>query len=350
MDKALSQEKNRRRQEQFRWREVMKYQALMLEDKGGEITLEYKEVDLQELKEGEVRVKVQYSSINYKDRLAVDARNKVIRSYPMVPGIDLSGVVHESRSPQFAAGDQVFLTGQGYGTDKPGGFQEYVTVMDHELSPLPEGLTTREVMVYGTAGFTAALSVDALLEGDKNLLVDCELLVTGGTGGVSSHAIMILKKLGAKVTASTRDMSHREYLKALGADEVIEFQSLLEKRKALSKEKWHGVIDATGGEALGNLLTEIRYGGVLAASGNLSGIRFESTVFPFILRGIALKGIDSVYVQKERKAGIFKKLAKEWKSDQLEKSVSGEVTFSELKKELLSPGSHLGRLLVVYPS
>jgi putative YhdH/YhfP family quinone oxidoreductase len=327
----------------------MKYQALILEEKNGEIVLEYNEVAAAGLKDGEVRVKVQYSGINYKDRLAVNPESRVVRSYPMVPGIDFSGIVHESRSSDFSVGEAVFLTGQGYGTDRFGGYQEFVTVKSEEISRLPQGLTTREAMIYGTAGLTAALSVDALMLDGGTPYRETDILVTGGTGGVSSHAIMILHKLGCRVTASSRSADYAEYLKTLGASEVLLFQSLLEKRKALSREKWDGVVDATGGAALGNLLTEIRYGGVLAASGNLSGISFESTVFPFILRGITLKGIDSVYVTGAKKAEMFEKLGRDWKSDHLEKVVAREVSFGELKRELMSENSGKGRVLVVYP-
>ncbi|HSL86161.1 MAG TPA: zinc-binding dehydrogenase, partial [Bacteroidales bacterium] len=222
-----------------------------------------------------------------------------VRQYPMVPGIDFSGTVMETNSKEFKVGDRVFLTGRGYGTDRPGGFQEYADVRDKDLFLVPEGLSLRDVMLYGTAGFTAALSVDALLK--ERDVSGKDILVTGGAGGVSSHAVMILNRLGAHVTVATRNLDSTDYLKDLGAEKVILFDSLLEKRKALSREKWDGVIDATGGEALGNLLTEIKYGGVLAASGNLSGIKFSATVFPFILRGITLKGIESVYAENDKK-------------------------------------------------
>lgn len=324
----------------------MKYKALVMEktDHGDE--LNYKNIENDVLKDNEVLVKVAFSGINYKDRLAIDPATKVVRKFPMVPGIDFSGTVVESRSDEFSYGDEVFLTGQGYGTDRPGGFQEYAVADAAHLCSLPEGLTLREVMLYGTAGFTAALSVDALNGGFD--LKGKEILVTGGAGGVSSHAIMILRRLGADVTAVTRSEMHSDYLKALGADHVILFDALLEKHKALSQEKWDGVIDATGGEALGNLLTEIRYGGIMAASGNLSGIKFNSTVFPFILRGITLKGIDSVQVGKEKKTELFKKLGREWKSMDLEKAGDFEVPFQELKNELMKSPERRGRAVVAF--
>lgn len=322
----------------------MKNNALIIEKTEFGTELNYKDLENEKLMENEVLVKVAFSGINYKDRLAIDPATKVVRQFPMVPGIDFSGTVSESRSDDFRIGDEVFLTGQGYGTDRFGGFQEYVVADAQHLCLVPEGLSLKEVMLYGTAGFTAALSVDALMNGHD--LNGKDILVTGGTGGVSSHAIMILRKLGANVTAATRSDQHSDYLKSLGAENVMLFDALLEKRRALSEEKWDGVIDATGGEALGNLLTEVRYGGILAASGNLSGIRFESTVFPFILRGITLKGIDSVYAGKEKKIELFEKLGKEWKSEHLLLTAEREVRFSDLKEELMKSKVKSGRTIV----
>lgn len=324
----------------------MKYKALVMEKTDNGTELNYKDFEFHELDENEVRVKVAYSGINYKDRLAIDPSTKVVRQFPMVPGIDFSGTVQESRSGDFKIGDEVFLTGQGYGTDRFGGFQEYAVADALHLCHVPEGLSLREVMLYGTAGLTAALSVDALTGADEPQ--NSQILVTGGSGGVSSHAIMILAQLGADVTAVTRSESNSSYLKSLGAKSVILFDTLLEKRRALSEEKWDGVVDATGGEALGNLLAEIRYGGTLAASGNLSGIRFESTVFPFILRGITLVGIDSVYTGKKKKIELFEKLGKEWKSEHLELTAGRQVSFCELKNELMTNHNHSGRTLVVF--
>lgn len=324
----------------------MKNNALIIEKTEFGTELNYRYLENKKLMEDEVLVKVAFSGINYKDRLAIDPATKVVRQLPMVPGIDFSGTVSESRSDDFRIGDEVFLTGQGYGTDRFGGFQEYVVADAQHLCRVPEGLSLREVMLYGTAGFTAALSVDALMNGHD--LKGKDILVTGGTGGVSSHAIMILRKLGANVTAATRSDQHADFLKSLGAENVMLFDALLEKRRALSEEKWDGVIDATGGEALGNLLTEVRYGGILAASGNLSGIRFESTVFPFILRGITLKGIDSVYAGREKKIELFEKLGKEWKSEHLLLTAEHEVKFADLKDELMKSKVKSGRTLVQF--
>ncbi|MFH5836070.1 acryloyl-CoA reductase [Proteiniclasticum sp. C24MP] len=324
----------------------MKNKALILNLKDEKIIAEYENMAWKPLEKGEVRVKTAFSGINFKDRLALIPESRVIRKYPMVPGIDFSGYVEESNSSQFNQGDQVFVTGLGYGTDRFGGFSEYVTVKENDLCTVPDGLTLKEVMQIGTAGFTAALSVDAVASDES--LKGKEILVTGGTGGVSSHAVMLLSKLGASVTAATRTLEHAAYLKSIGADEVILFETLLEKRKPLSKERWDGVVDATGGEATGNLLTEIRYGKTVAVSGNLSGAKFSATVFPFILRGIRLQGIDSVYATKEKKMSLFNRMAREWKLSNLDSVICKEVEFENLKEELLHETQGNGRVLVIF--
>lgn len=324
----------------------MENKALLLNLLDDKIDIQYKNSKCLPLQMNEVRVRVAFSGINYKDRLAMNPASKVIREYPMVPGIDFSGLVEESNSSQFNVGEEVFLTGLGYGTERFGGFQEYVTVRDNDLCKVPDGLSLKEVMQIGTAGFTSALSVDAV--SDHGSLKDKEILVTGGTGGVSSYAVMILSKIGAHITVATRHLKSAEYLKSLGAHEVILFDSLLEKRKPLSAEKWDGVVDATGGEATGNLLTEIRYGGTLAVSGNLSGIKFNSTVFPFILRGVSLKGIDSVNVKRDKKMMLFNKMAHEWKLSDLDRLIYNEVKFEDLKEELLLDTNGKGRVLVTF--
>jgi len=324
----------------------MNNKALMLNLLDEKIDIQYVSSKCQPLQMNEVRVKVAFSGINYKDRLAMNPASKVIRNYPMVPGIDFSGLVEESTSSQFEVGERVFLTGLGYGTDRFGGFQEYVTVKEDDLCKVPDGLSLKEVMQIGTAGFTSALSVEAVSENSS--LQDKEILVTGGTGGVSSFSVMILNKIGAHITVATRHLENADYLKSIGAHEVILFDTLLEKRKALSEEKWDGVIDATGGEATGNLLTEIRYGGTLAVSGNLSGVKFNSTVFPFILRGVSLKGIDSVYVKRDKKMRLFNKMAYEWKINNLERLTYNEIKFEDLKEELLRETHGKGRVLVTF--
>jgi putative YhdH/YhfP family quinone oxidoreductase len=324
-----------------------KYKALVLSNKEDVYSISYEEMLMNELSLGELRIKMEFSSVNYKDRLAMKKQSRVVRSYPMVPGIDFSGSVVESNSKEFKNGDQVFVTGFGFGTDMPGGFREFIEVNEKHVSRIPEGMTTREVMVYGTAGFTAALSVDAIIESGIRP-VDGPVLVTGGSGGVAIAALLILKNLGYQVSIATRDMARNDYFLSMGADEIINFSSLLEPRKPLSKELWSAVVDATGGQALGNLLKEVKYGGVVALSGNLSGIEFTTNVFPFILRGVTLKGIDSVNVDVAKKERIFKKLAKEWKSPLIEKAIRNEIPFLNLKTALEQEPVGEGRDLVVF--
>jgi len=324
-----------------------KYKALVLSNKEDVYSISYEEMLMNELSLGELRIKMEFSSVNYKDRLAMKKQSRVVRSYPMVPGIDFSGSVVESNSKEFKNGDQVFVTGFGFGTDMPGGFREFIEVNEKYVSRIPEGMTTREAMVYGTAGFTAALSVDAIIESGIRP-VDGPVLVTGGSGGVAIAALLILKNLGYQVSIATRDMARNDYFLSMGADEIINFSSLLEPRKPLSKELWSAVVDATGGQALGNLLKEVKYGGVVALSGNLSGIEFTTNVFPFILRGVTLKGIDSVNVDVAKKERIFKKLAKEWKSPLIEKAIRSEIPFLKLKTALEQEPVGEGRDLVVF--
>ncbi len=325
----------------------MKYKALITRVIEETVQISYEEIEKKPLVDGEVLVQVLYSGINYKDILATNPKSKVVRAYPMVSGIDFSGLVVESLSEGFKEGDLVFSTGRGYGTEKFGGFQEFITASEEDLLIIPVDMTPKEAMLYGTAGLTAAMSVEAVVV-EKSQATTGSFLVTGGTGGVASHAILMLKKLGYHVTASTRDPIHDKYLKRLGADEILPFSSFLEKRKPLSKEKYQGIVDATGGIAVGNLLTEITYGGTMALSGNLSGISFESTVFPFILRGITLKGIDSVQVSMEKKKEIFDKLSMDYKSEKLMEVLGKEIHFSSLKEELLKGETGEGRTLVTF--
>ena len=321
------------------------FQAWMLIEEQGEVKLLKNNCEEKELLPGEVRVQVQYSGINYKDRLACDPKSRVVRNFPMVPGIDFSGIVKESADPRFQPGEAVFLTGFGYGTDRFGGYQEQVVAKAEHLLKLPEGMTLREAMIYGTAGLTAAMSVDVLSRG-LGSLKEKSILVTGGTGGVALHSILLLNTLGAQVTAATRDLKREGLLRALGAKDVILFDTLAEKKKPLAKERWHGVVDATGGSALGEMLKEVSYGGVVAASGNLSGISFESTVFPFILRGVTLQGVDSVSVPLDKRQELFLRLSKEWKSEKLEHFPVEEISFAQLGEALGQGQRKPGRTLV----
>lgn len=291
-------------------------------------------LNLADLPAGEVLVKVAYSGVNYKDGLASLPEGKVIRTYPMVPGIDLAGVVVESDDARFQAGDEVIATGYDLGVGRYGGFSEYARVKAEWLVLKPAGLTLKEAMVLGTAGFTAALAVHQL---EKNGLKpgNGPVLVTGATGGAGSVAISILHNLGYRVTASTGKESVYAYLRELGADDVLERSvTMAESNRPLEKELWAGGIDAVGGPTLAYLLRTTQYGGSIAAFGNTGGFNFSSTVLPFILRGVNVLGIDSVFCPMELRLAIWQQLAGPYKPAHLLTSIGHEIDFEGLPAAL----------------
>jgi acrylyl-CoA reductase (NADPH) len=249
--------------------------------------------DEAELMEGDVTVRVEWSALNYKDGLAVTGKAPVVRRFPMIAGIDLAGTVEQSSNPQWKAGDKVICTGWGMGETHLGAYAEKARVKGDWLVRLPEGMSTRDAMAIGTAGFTAMLAVLAL---EKHGLTpkDGPVVVTGAAGGVGSVATALLAKLGYHVIASTGRMSEADYLKSLGAAEVIDRHELSGPAKPLAKERWAGGIDSVGSTTLANLLSMTKYGGAIAACGLAAGMDLPSSVAPFILRGVCLLGIDSV--------------------------------------------------------
>lgn len=252
-----------------------------------------KEIDDSVLPDGDVTIKVAYSTLNYKDALAITGKGPVVRNFPMIPGIDLVGTVEESQSDKFKAGDQVLLNGFGVGEVHCGGLAEKARLKSEWLIPLPKGFSARQAMSIGTAGYTAMLCVIALekhgITPDKG-----EILVTGANGGVGSFAISLLSTLGYTVVASTGRVDQADYLKKLGATEVIDRALLTEPGRPLAKERWAAAIDAAGSHTLANICASLKYGGVVAACGLAQGMDLSTTVMPFILRGITLAGIDSV--------------------------------------------------------
>lgn len=324
-----------------------KYQALVINSNEQGTSLDYEERSFKELADGEVRVRIYFSSINYKDRLAVNPATKVIRNFPMVPGIDFAGVIAESNAEGLEEGDMVVVTGYGFGTNFDGGFREYAEVHRSRLVKLNPMLTLEEAMIYGTAGFTAALSVDAIVK--KGVTPDKgKILVTGGTGGVGSHAIAILKKLGYTVVAAARNLDREEFLRTLGADEVILFDEVMPPKKPLSTIRWASAVDATGGESVSSIISEVDDEGVVALSGNASGTKFSSTVFPFILRGVSLMGINSVLVDNARREEIWANLGEEWKNEKISMVVRNRVRFEDLKENLLTEPKGPGKDIVVF--
>lgn len=250
-------------------------------------------IDESGLPDGDVTVNVLYSTLNYKDGLAITGKAPVVRSFPMVPGIDLVGVVETSQSSRFNSGDTVLLNGFGVGETHWGGLAEKARLNSDWLISLPAGFTPKQSMIIGTAGYTAMLCVMAL---EKNGVTPDkgEILVTGANGGVGSFAISILAKLGYTVVASTGRMEESEYLKSLGANDVIHRDTLSNPGKPLAKERWAGAVDSVGSHTLANVCASTQYGGTVACCGLAQGMDFPATVAPFILRGVTLAGIDSV--------------------------------------------------------
>jgi alcohol dehydrogenase len=294
---------------------------------------------------GGLLIRVEYSSLNYKDALSATGHPGVTKAYPHVPGIDAAGTVAESQSGLFAPGDKVIVTGYRLGMDHWGGLSEYVQVPAEWAVPLPAGMTLEESMRLGTAGFTAALCVDAILHQERQRGEE-PVLVTGATGGVAMVAIALLARLGIPVAALTRKEEARARLLQLGAREVLGPGELGPGDKPLLKERWWSVVDTIGGELLGHLLKTTCSGGVVAACGMAAGNHFESTVYPFILRGISLAGIDSGWTSMARRTRLWNHLATDWRVD-LERisTVTGLDGVDRCVRELLA-GTHVGRTVV----
>lgn len=269
-------------------------QALILEQSADQHTLaNVREISPQQLPENNVTVAVQWSGLNYKDALAITGRGKIIRQFPMIPGIDFAGTVLESADPRYQAGDAVILTGWGVGETYFGGLAEQARVNADWLLPLPAGLSLRQSMIIGTAGLTAMLCVMALEAGGVTP-EQGEVLVTGAGGGVGSVAVSLLSQLGYRVAAVTGRTENHAYLQALGASRIIERAALSEPGRPLDKQHWAGAIDTVGGQMLANVLAQTTYGGTIAACGLAGGAGLPTTVMPFILRNVRLQGVDSV--------------------------------------------------------
>ncbi|WP_454754774.1 acrylyl-CoA reductase (NADPH) [Cupriavidus necator] len=265
-------------------------------------------LDRSQLPDGEVIVRIRYSTLNYKDALAISGRSPVVRKFPMVPGIDFAGVVESSRDARFSAGDEVILNGWGVGETQWGGLAQYAVVKGDWLIPMPRGMSALQAMSIGTAGYTAMLCVMALQ--DHGVQPESgPILVTGANGGVGTIAIAILSRLGYSVTASTGRIEQSDYLIALGASGIMDRNTLGEPGKPLQKECWAAAVDCVGGQTLANVLAGTRYGGVVAACGLAQSMDLPATVAPFILRGVSLLGIDSVYVSRERRMEAWNRLA-----------------------------------------
>ncbi|MCE1182681.1 MAG: oxidoreductase [Rhodocyclales bacterium] len=303
-------------------------------------------IDESVLPEGDVTVRVDWSTLNYKDGLAITGRSPVVRRFPMIPGIDFAGTVSESQHPLWQPGDRVILNGWGVGETHCGGLAEQARVKGDWLVRLPEAFTPRQAMAIGTAGYTAMLCVMALQKHGV-LPSDGDILVTGANGGVGSVAIALLAKLGYRVVASTGRMNEADYLTGLGAAAVIDRAELSAPGKPLGKERWAGVVDTVGSHTLANACAGTRYGGAVAACGLAGGMDFPSSVAPFILRGVTLYGIDSVMAPLPLRQQAWARLAEDLDLAKLE-AMAQEITLADAipVAEKLLAGQVRGRVVV----
>lgn len=281
-------------------------QALLLEQQDGKTLASVQTLDESRLPEGDVTVDVHWSSLNYKDALAITGKGKIIRNFPMIPGIDFAGTVRTSEDPRFHAGQEVLLTGWGVGENHWGGLAEQAQVKGDWLVAMPQGLDARKAMIIGTAGFTAMLCVMALEDAGVRPQ-DGEIVVTGASGGVGSTAVALLHKLGYQVVAVSGRESTHEYLKSLGASRILPRDEFAESRP-LEKQLWAGAIDTVGDKVLAKVLAQMNYGGCVAACGLAGGFTLPTTVMPFILRNVRLQGVDSVMTPPARRAQAWQRL------------------------------------------
>jgi putative YhdH/YhfP family quinone oxidoreductase len=302
---------------------------------------------LSDLPEGEVLIRVAYSSLNYKDALAATGRPGVARKFPHVPGIDAAGEVAESTSPEFQKGQKVLVTGYDLGAGRWGGWSEYVRVPAEWVIPLPQGLSLVDAMRLGTAGFTAALSVDAIRRHEITPQSG-DIVVTGATGGVGCLAVAMLAKLGYPVVAVTGKADRHDWLKELGAARVIGRGDVdVKGGNPLLKAVWAGAVDTVGGNVLATLLRSTHIGGCVTACGLVAGSELAMTVFPFILRGVTLSGIDSGWCKRDRRLELWRLMAGEWKPDRLAE-VSTEIPLKDVDEPVkrILAGGIVGRTVV----
>tara|TARA_B100001123_G_scaffold450585_1_gene622166 strand:- start:1659 stop:2660 length:1002 start_codon:yes stop_codon:yes gene_type:complete len=286
------------------------FKAIVINQENDNFTREVKKIDKNFFKVGNVLVKVDYSDLNYKDALILNNGGKLVKEYPQVPGIDFSGSVIESDSDNFKVGDKVILTGWRVGEIYPGGYAEYAKVKSDFLVKTPEKLTNKKAMLLGTAGLTALLCCFAIKAREELLMGEKinDVLVTGATGGVGSIAIMILSKFGYKVTAVSGKKDQSEFLKKMGALNIIDRKEFENEPKLLGKGSWDGVVDTVGGNVLANAISQTKHSGIVAACGNAGGIKLNTSVMPFILRGIKLWGVDSIMISQKRREFIWNEL------------------------------------------
>ena len=322
------------------------FDAILIDMTEAGRTATLSQLDESQLPEGDVTIDVAYSTLNYKDGLAITGRAPVIRKFPMVPGIDLSGTVRESSHAEWKAGDKVVLNGWGVGETHWGGLAQVARLKGDWLVPLPAAFTPRQAMAIGTAGYTAALCVEALVQAGVTP-GQGEVLVTGATGGVGSVSVALLKALGFTVAGSTGKADEADYLTQLGADTIIDRAELSAPGRAMGTERWAGVVDSVGSHTLANACATTRYGGAVAACGLAQGLDFPATVMPFILRGVRLLGVDSVMAPKAARHAAWARLARDLDPAKLE-TIAREIALGEavaVAADLLD-GKVRGRVVV----
>ena len=325
--------------------DVSDFSALVVREQDGRFVSAVEQRQLDDLPDGEVLVRVEYSSLNYKDALSASGNKGVTRSFPHTPGIDAAGTVCEAGGG-FAAGDAVIVIGYDLGMNTAGGFGRYIRVPAAWVMPMPAGLTARVAMQYGTAGLTAGLCVKALLDAGIELR-DARVAVTGATGGVGSIAVAMLADLGAQVSAITGKADSADMLGRLGAAEVLPRQEFSEPGGPVQKPRWDAAVDVAGGPPLANLLAQLKPAGACACCGLVADAALATTVLPFILRGVSLLGVDSVEIALEKKREIFELLAGDWRVGALDELCT-EVGLEQLPAQIerILAGEQRGRILV----
>lgn len=320
--------------------------ALLVEQNDNKLSANVQSIDEKILPIHEVIVDIHYSTLNYKDGLAITGKGKILRQFPMVPGIDFSGVVHHTEDPRFHIGQHVLLTGWGVGENHWGGLAQKAGVKGDWLTVVPEGLSLKNAMTIGTAGFTAMLCVMALEQGGLTP-ESGDILVTGASGGVGSTAISLLTALGYQVTALSGRVSNHEYLRKLGAKNIITREEFEPAGRALDKQRWAGAIDTVGGQILANILSQTHYNGTVAACGLAGGFSLPTTVMPFILRNVRLQGVDSVYFPAEKRAQVWQRLL-QLLPDTFYQQAMTEITLDEvpLYAQMIMDNQVTGRTLV----
>ena len=326
-----------------------KFKAIVLNQSGEKFTREIKTLDKDFFKTGDVLIKVDYSGLNYKDALILNNGAKLVKEYPHIPGIDFSGKVIESDNSNFKSGDNVVVTGCRVGEIYPGGYSQIAKVKSEFLIKIPKEISNKNAMILGTAGFTSLLCAFAIKAREELLLGEKvkDVLVTGASGGVGSIAVMILSKLGYNVSAVTGKKDQSDYLKTLGARNILDRKDFEGEPKVLGKGLWDGVVDTVGGSILANAISQTKHSGIIAACGNAANIKLNTTVMPFIISGVKLWGIDSVTVSKQRREFVWSKVPSLVDFKLLEKNVK-VVNLEELLNifpEMLNSKTS-GRILV----